>query len=115
MSALTAQMATDLNALWTYDITATATIVLNGQTTEYTVLLDDMQSNETDAFGGPELSNTRKIHFRTTDLPDIEIGSTLTLLEPTNVAGTTIQRKKLVLESVTSADGNELIVTVRGA
>jgi hypothetical protein len=39
----------------------------------------------------------------------------MTLLEPSATAGSPIQRKKIVLSSVISACGAELIVTVRGA
>ena len=103
-------MAADLAALWGTEMTTTATIGV----TSYTVLLDDLLSQEVDQFGGPELENARNIHFLTTDLASIENGSTLTLLEP-NPPSTPAQKKKIVVRSITSADGNELIVTVRGA
>ena len=103
-------MAADLAALWSTEMTTTAIIGV----TSYTVLLDDLLSQEVDQFGGPEMENVRSIHFLTTDLASIENGSTLTLLEPSPPSAPS-QRKKIVLRSITSADGNELIVTVRGA
>lgn len=105
MSALTDQMAVDLASVFTYDMPTTATIGV----TSYTVLLDDLLSTEVDAFGGPELDSVRHVHFQTSALASIANGSMMTLTE----AGT--PRQKIVVSSVTSADGNELIVTVRGA
>jgi hypothetical protein len=110
------QLATDLSGLFGYEMTATATIVRAGKSTTYTVILDDSQSAEVDAFGGPELDNTQRIHFQTNELPDIDNGTTLTLTEPkVGQPGQTTQKKKIVTQSVTSADGAELIVTVSGA
>ena len=108
-------MAQDLAYLFEKDIPTTAIITLNGQTKEYTVLLDDLQNQEADAFGGPEIENMRRIHFLTTDLPSVENGTIISILEPSPTPGNPILRKKIVMSSVTSADGNELIATVRGA
>lgn len=104
-------LAADLLALRGTEMTASAVI---GVTT-YTVFLDDLQSVDADAFGGMEIENMRKVHFLTADLASIVNGTTMTLLEPSATAGSPIQRKKIVLSSVISACGAELIVTVRGA
>jgi len=108
-------MADDLAAVFRLDMPTTAIIAFNGQTKEYTVLLDDMQNQEVDAFGGPEIENMRRIHFLTTDLPSVENGSIISIMEPSPTPGNPILRKKIVLSSTISGDGNELIVTVRGA
>ena len=108
-------MAADLAALWGTEMTTTCQLTRNGVTTRYTVLVDDLVDSEQDSLGGPELERMRNIHFLTTDISSIEVGEMIMLLEPTSVSGQPEERKKLVLRSITSADGNELIVTVRGA
>lgn len=110
------QLATDLSGLFSNEMTATATIVRAGTSTTYTVILDDQQNMDTEAYGGAEIENPQRIHFQTSELPDINDGETLTLAEPKpGQPGQTVQTKKIVTGSVTSADGAELIVTVRGA
>lgn len=94
-------MAVDLAGVFVYDMPTGATIGTIG----YTILLDDLQGVEADDYGGPELIDVQRVHFKTTDLAFIELGSQMV------VAGKT----KIVVSSITSADGNELIVTVRGA
>ena len=81
-----------------------------------TVILDDQQNIDAEAYGGAEMDNPQRIHFQTSELADINDGETLTLAEPKpGQPGQTVQTKKIVTGSVTSADGAELIVTVRGA
>lgn len=110
------QLATDLAGLFTNEMTATATLVRSGKSTTFTVLLDDQQNIDVEAYGGAEMENPQRIHFQTSDLADISDGETLTLAEPKpGQPGQTVQTKKIVTGSVTSADGAELIVTVRGA
>ncbi len=93
-------MADDLSAVFRYDMPITATIGTQG----YTVLMDDKMRVELDAFGGPEDIDLQHVHFKTTDLVSIVNGSRLQVAS----------QSKIVVSSVTSADGNELIVTVRG-
>ena len=106
------QMAADLSGLFKNEMTVKATY----QGANYTVLMDDNQSAEADAFGGPELTDTQRLHFQTVELPSIELGATLTIAEPLpSDPNKFTQTKKIVTGSTTSADGGELIVTIRGA
>ena len=107
------QLATDLAGLFTNEMTATATLIRSGKSTTFTVILDDQQNIDVEAYGGAEMDNPQRIHFQASELADINDGETLTLAEPK--PGQTVQTKKIVTGSVTSADGAELIVTVRGA
>ena len=110
------QLATDLAGLFTNEMTATATLVRSGKSTTFTVLLDDQQNIDMEAYGGSEMDSPQIIHFQTSDLADINDGETLTIAEPKpGQPGQTVQTKKIVISSVNSADGAELIVTVRGA
>jgi 5'-deoxynucleotidase YfbR-like HD superfamily hydrolase len=70
---------------------------------KFNVLLDDLLNDEIEGFGGAESLEMQRVHFKTTDLEKIEVGSKLHVKNKT----------KIVLSSITSADGNELIVTVR--
>ena len=70
---------------------------------KFTVLLDDLLNDEIEGFGGAESLEMLRVHFKISDLAKIEIGSKLTVAN----------KAKIVLNSITSADGNELIVTVR--
>ena len=93
-------IAADTAALFAAEMLVECTI----GATKYNVLLDDLLSEESDAFGGPEATEMQRVHFLTSDLPKIENG-----------IGIFIKGKsKIVVSSVTSADGSELIVTVRG-
>lgn len=93
-------MAGDLAELFSRDLPTVCKIGAR----DYNVLLDDMLSEEVEAFGGPESIEMQRVHFLTSDLSKIENGSKL------YVAG----KSKIVVSSVTSADGAELIATVRG-
>ena len=100
-------MASDLASLYSYDMPAQAKI---GAKT-FTVLIDDLLNEEIEAYGGAEIVATQRIHFLTTDKPSITIGSSVSIRQKDGKKFET----KIVLSSITSADGNELIVTVRGA
>ena len=117
MSALTDAMKVDLAGVFAYDIQRTAIIIENGITTTYTVLLDDSQEDEQDDFGGPMIDMGQGVHFLISDLSSIEPGATIYIQDVDNSGppGTKINRKKLVISTTTSADGNELIVKVKGA
>lgn len=117
MSALTDAMKVDLAGVFAYDIQRTAIIIENGITTTYTVLLEDTNEDEADDFGGPIIDMGQGVHFLISDLPSIEPGATLYIqdVNPNGPPGTTINRKKLVISTTISADGNELIVKVKGA
>jgi hypothetical protein len=104
-AAMQAFMAADLAALWGYEFTTTVTI----DTKTYTVLVGDDSNVEQDAFGGPESQDTQQVHFKTADLPSLELGTVLTLAQGKQ------NKRRLVVSTVISADGNELIAAVRDA
>jgi len=99
-------MANDLREVFERDMPAQCKI---GQVT-YAVLLDDLVTDEIDTYGGPERVGMQRVHFQTTDKKEIEDGSTLQV----RMAGAKSWITKIVASSVQSADGNELIATVRG-
>ena len=99
-------MAGDLAALFAADMPAQAKI---GAKT-FTVLIDDLLNEETEAFGGPENIALQRIHFLTSQKASIEIGSKVAVRQKDGSKWET----KIVLSSILSADGNELIATVRG-
>lgn len=98
-------MAADLSALFQRDMPETCKI---GAKT-YTVLIDDLLSEDVEEYGGPESIDMQRVHFKTTDLARIENGTTL------SIKAGKVWKPKIVMSSITSADGNELIATVRGA
>lgn len=100
-----AYLAADLSAVFSYDFTTTCTVGKR----PYTVIVGNNSVTEEDAYGGPTPVDTQEIHFRTSDLATIENGIIITLVDQ----GET--KKKLVVSSLVSADGNELIVNVRAA
>ena len=100
-------MASDLSALFEYDMPAQAKI---GAKT-FTVLIDDLLNDEVEAFGGSEDVATQRVHFLTVDKPSITIGTSLSIRQKDGKKF----EVKVVTSSITSADGNELIVTVKGA
>jgi hypothetical protein len=97
-------MAGDLAQLFKRDLPSACRI--GGQ--DFTVLVDDTLSEEMEAYGGPESIEMQRVHFLTTDKATIENGSKLALKQGE------IWKSKIVVSSITSADGNELIATVRG-
>ena len=98
MSMQTA-MATDLSELFTRDMPTVCRI----GSVKYNVLLDDLLNDEIEGFGGAESLEMQRVHFKTTDKAKIEVGSKLHIEK----------KSKIVMSSIKSADGNELIVTVR--
>ena len=100
-------LATDLAGVFSYDMQATATI----GATNYVCLCEDEICLEIDADGGPERINIIKAHFMVTTLSSVNNGSFMTLTLPGQTSGT----KRMVTQSETSADGNELIVSLRAA
>ncbi len=94
-------MATDLAATFTRDIPKTIYI----GSTPFTTLLEDISNEEIDAFGGPEVIGQQRVHFKASDLAQIENGSLMTI----------DGEKKIVVKSLLSGDDNELIVSVRKA
>ncbi len=98
-------LAADLAALFDYDFPTT--VIIGAKT--YDVLLGDDSVTETDAFGGPEAQDTQQIHFKVSDLASIENGEVLELKQGTKT------QQKLVVSSLISADGVELIAYVRAA
>lgn len=107
-----AYMATDLSELFTRDMPSECRIGAK----VYTVLIDDLLNEEVEGYGGPESIDMQRVHFQTTDRDSVEIGTKLSV-RPKASDGQTIRpwKSKIVLSSIVSADGNELIATVRGA
>lgn len=99
-------MAADLSALFERDMPAQAKIGAK----QYTVLIDDLLNDELEAAGGPENISMQRVHFQTTEKPSVEIGSKMAIRQKSGAKWET----KIVMSSIVSADGNELIVTVRG-
>jgi len=104
-------MAADLAQLFTRDMPAECKI---GAKT-FSVLIDDLLNEEDGAYGGGEESSVQRVHFLVTEKGSIEIGSKLAVRQKAQ-PGTTpgSWESKIVLSSIKSADGNELIATVRG-
>lgn len=92
-------MAKDLSELFDRDMP----VVCKIGSVKCNVLIDDLLNDEIEGYGGAESLEMQRVHFKTTDLKRIEVGAKLT------VAG----KSKIALSSITSADGSELIVTVR--
>jgi hypothetical protein len=103
---LESYMANDLREAFARDMPAQCRI---GQQL-FSVLLDDLVFEEIDTYGGPEKIEMQRVHFLTTDKANIDDGSMLQI-KPT---GEQNWITKIVISSTRSADGNELIVTVRG-
>lgn len=105
---MTPFMAADLAGVFAYDFPCVC--VVNG--VEFTVLTDDNNLEEADAYGGPIPINPQEIHFQTKDLSEIENGILVTLYQTKQgVRGKGVSL--ITISSVTSADGNELIVKAR--
>ena len=104
-------MASDLSELFTRDMPAECRI--GAQT--LSVLIDDLLGEEIENYGGPEAVAMQRVHFLTTDKPSIEIGSKLaTRQKPQAGQKEPEWASKIVTSFILSADGNELIATVRG-
>jgi hypothetical protein len=115
-SALQLALAADFASLFTYDLPTTCLITINGDTRTYTVLTNDNAEEEVDELGGAMVGNNLQVIFKTADLPSLQLGSIITMQDPNPaVVGGVINRKKIVIASVTSADGSSLTLTVKGA
>ena len=104
--SLESYMANDLREVFARDMPAQCRI---GQQI-FTVLLDDLVLDEIDTYGGPEKIEMQRVHFQTTEKSEIDDGSTMQI----KATGDQKWITKIVLSSTKSADGNELIATVRG-
>ena len=94
-------MADDLSALFAREIQQECQI----GSKKYIVLVDDLINDEIEGYGGPEYMESQRIHFQTIDLAQVDDGQIILLAT----------HSKIVQSSTLSADGNELIVTVRGS
>lgn len=103
--SMQSHMAADLSALFTRDMPAQAKI---GAKT-FSVLIDDLLSEEIEAYGGPESISIQRIHFLASEKSSIEIGLKMAIRQKDCERW----ESKFVMSSVLSADGNELIVTVK--
>ena len=109
--SMQSHMAADLSELFNRDMPADCKI--GAQT--FTVLIDDLLNEEVEAYGGPEAVEVQRVHFQVSDKSSIEIGSNLSIRQrPESGKKPAPWKSKIVLSSITSADGNELIVNVRG-
>lgn len=105
-------MASDLSELFDRDMQSECKI---GAKT-YTILIDDLLNEEVEGYGGSESVDMQRVHFKTTDRDSIEIGTKLSVRpKAIDSQSTRPWKAKIVLSSIVSADGNELIATVRGA
>jgi len=93
-------MGSDLTQLFRRDMPTECVI----GSRKFSVLIDDLLNEDQSEYGGAENIELQRVHFLTADKPSIENGTQLF------IGG----KSKLVLSSVLSADGNELIATVRG-
>ena len=81
----------------------------------FLVLADDLLSGEIENYGGPEDVEMQRVHFLTSEKPSIENGSKLALRQKSaDGKSPGPWRSKIVISSIASEDGNELIATVRG-
>lgn len=104
-------MAADLSALFERDMPAEC--VIGAKT--YSVLIDDLLNEEEEAYGGGEAVSMQRVHFLTSQKPYIDNGSKLAVRQKAQPgAAPSSWESKIVLSSIKSADGNELIATVRG-
>ena len=104
-------MAADVAALFERDMPAECKI---GART-LTILLDDLLNDENEVYGGGEALSVQRAHFLTTDLATIEIGSKIAVRRKAAAGAIPAPwETKIVISSIVSADGNELIATVRG-
>lgn len=92
-------MANDLSELFDRDMP----VVCKIGSVKYNVLLDDLLNDEIEGFGGAESLEMMRVHFKVSDRKKVDVGTKLV------VSG----KSKIALSSIKSADGNELIVTVR--
>jgi len=107
-------MATDLSAVFARDLSETVEIQRDGNRTQYTALCENLEQSEMDGYGGPDSVALRRIHFKTSDIATISPGEIIYVLEPDPIRrGQSIRQKKVVVSSITSEDGAELIVTCR--
>ena len=105
-------LATDLSQLFSRDMPHDCKIGAK----EFNVLIDDLMSEELESYGGPEAIEFQRVHFLTTEKESITIGSKMSIRQRKEPGRSPDPWKsKIVLSSIKSADGNELIVTVRGA
>ena len=104
-------MARDLKELFQRDMPAESLI----GSQSFSILWDDLVNDEIEQPGGPDNLDMQRVHFLTVDKPSIEIGSLMDVRMKAEPGKPPYQWKsKIVLSSIESADGNELIVTVRG-
>jgi hypothetical protein len=104
-------MAADLSEVFNRDMPYDCKI----GSKDFTVIVDDLLNEEVEAYGGPEAAEMQRVHFQTSEKDSIEIGSRMSIRQrPEPGVKPMPWKSKIVLSSITSADGNELIVTVKG-
>jgi len=104
-------LATDLSELFARDMPTDCKIGARN----FSVLLDDLINEEVEAYGGPENIDLARVHFQTTDKKSIEVGTALAIRQRgADGKPPGPWKSKIVLSAILSADGNELIATVRG-
>jgi len=110
--SMQSHMANDLREVFERDMPAECKI--GAQT--FSVLIDDLLNEEVETtYGGPESLDLQRVHFQASQKSSIEINSPLAVRQKA-APGAKLDpwKSKIVLSSILSADGNELIATVRG-
>ena len=104
-------MAADIAALFVRDMPAECKI----GSKVFSVLIDDLLNEEEEAYGGGESISMQRVHFLASQKSFIDTGSKLAVRQKAQ-PGVAPEpwESKIVLSSIKSADGNELIATVRG-
>jgi hypothetical protein len=104
-------MAADIAELFTRDMPAECKIGAK----VFSVLIDDLLNEDQEAYGGGEAVSMQRIHFLASQKSFIDIGSKLAVRQKSQPGmPPELWESKTVLSSIKSADGNELIATVRG-
>jgi hypothetical protein len=109
-------MAMDLGGVFALEISVR--VLIEGATAMLTALLNDQVFSEEEDMGGQQLIDLVEVHFQVVDMPSIanETVMTVFFIDPQTCLPTdTVGKKKIVLTSKLSNDGNELIVTARAA
>jgi hypothetical protein len=107
-------LATDLTSVFAADLTETVEIDRNGTTLRITALMENMEQNEVDGFGGANPIALRRVHIKTSDLASMSPGDKLYIMEPNKLEpGKETRVKKTVVSVQYPECGSEIIVTCR--
>ena len=107
---MTEAMGMDLNGLFSSGENLVQVLV-EGATDRISAMLNDQVFSEDEDIGGQQLVDLVELHFQVTTLSKIDNETVVTVFVNPTCEG----KKKIVLTSKLSNDGNELIVTARAA